>query len=553
MLRLRIGFFGIGIVLGYQALADNSQVPLLKKAVVANLSPKGQKVFSSQLHEFLTENGYAIDEVVLPEMSYETKKPLTVADFPIELQEPISKIKNIFEEWFVGFEWNDPQPNIKAGPFVITHSGLKLDMRVLNSPNPKTLRLNLDVQVQRIFFKAEKIRVHDVKNDFLGIMGVNNYVFKSSTNSIPFKANVVLTANADNGVLNWSLESIKSNLKNLSLEAVFDRPLILPEVEVRIGSRTHLLNNKVLEQKLIEAHPKLIEKAKEFASNYIEGDLIKKIAEMPPKPIVLDSVSEVNTFAPPGAPVNSPVADDYRWKLVPSSIMSLDTHLRFEFGVNVWDPKSKVPLPLNIQTTAIESPRLKADDAQFDLSLMVNRGFVNRIVALSFARKYFFEYELEKGEMISFRNSPTVTVPSGVGPREVELNIDFDAHLSGLQKFFVGKPAVHIKAPVRARFVKRKDGAGFELHLVAFDMSRVWINPQGINRIFLKNVEKTVTNTFTKLNKDWETKPAILLDKMPVPDSLLGLKLLLKDIKTDSLGFVYFQVDFELPQNRRDP
>lgn len=536
------------LIFSVSAAADSNRP--LANGIYVNLSPKGQKTLSGDFKSILSQSGISLDEIVLPEYVYESPKALSVEDFPPQFHEPIQKLRKIFEEWLLGFEWSDPRPHLEAGPLRIAHRSLNIDFRVLPSQSLDELNVQLSVQLERMKLTVDRVRLKDLNNDFLGEMGMDDYTFTSAEDSVPLKFQVLVRAKVVRGALVWQLDSLRSNLSAIKLEARFKRPLILPEVELRIGSRTHKLNTQTLEEKLIAIHPTIIERAKVFASAYIEKDLVEKIQQMPRDPIDLSSLAEANTFAPPGAPATLPQGQFFNWKLVPDAIYSSGSNLRFGFAVSLWDPVNRNAPAIDPNAMASGLPASIPQDANVDLDLMLNQGFMNRVVQLSFARRYFERHELEPGEIIRFKTPPRLTVPRGIGARDMELSLDFEAPLAGLKKFFVGD-AVHIKIPVRARF--ESGPKGFQLKMVRLEVERMWINPDTVNRLFLGMVKNGVEKKFNKLNEVWSKNPSVLIEALPVPDSALGLDLKVKDIRTDPSGYVHFLVDFEKSKIRSAP
>jgi hypothetical protein len=537
LLRRIFTLAALVVGLGASSLeAQSSRSTPLSGGLYLNLSPKGQKALSSEFHTILSQNGIAVEEIAIPEYVYESPEALTAEDFPPAFHESIAKLRKIFEEWLVGFEWSDPRPRLQAGPILVNHKGLEINLRVIPSQQRDEVRLRLDVQLHKLRVVVERIRLSDLNNDFLGEMGADQYTLSSGANSQPLKLSLIVSTQIHQGRLAWKLESMKSNLQDLDLIASFQRPLILPEVELRVGTRSHKLNTTTLEAKLLAVHPSIIEKAKVFASKYMEDELIEKLDSMPRESIDLSQLGETNTFSPPGAPKGLPQRQFFHWRLVPDGVSSLASNLRVAFAVDLWDPVALHSPPIDPSSMAREAPSFSDRDADVDLDLILNQGFLNRVVQLSFARKYFEKHELEPGEIIRFKSPPKLWIPRNSGVRDMELLLDFEAPLKGLQKFLVGS-AVHIKVPVKTRFEKGPEG--FQLKMLRLDVDRLWINPNNGIR-FKGQVEKAVREKFAKLNADWKAKPSVLIDSMPVPDAFMGLGLKVRDIRTDPAGYVHF-------------
>jgi hypothetical protein len=531
-------------------LNNNNSAALLSQGIYIDISPKGQESLSGEFQNLLSSNGISLDELVLPEYIYESDKAWEIVDFPEGIQDSVLKIKNIFEEWLLGFQWVDPWPRIEAGPLLVSNKSLGVKLRVLHPRQTENLRIQIGLELKNFKFEVDRVRLQDLNNDFIGLIGVDKYTLVSLPDSPNFKVNVVLQARIDDGLLTWKLESLKSNLSELKLQASFNRPLILPEVEIRVGTRRHLLNNEALEARLVALQPELIQKIQAFGSEWIENDLIEVVDQMPREALDLARLGETSTFAPPGAPKDLPAAQFFHWKLVPESLSNARRSLRLGLAVNLWDPVNTKMPPIDPRAGARDKPTTQPDDSKVDLNLILNQGFLNRVVQLSFARKYFEKHELEPGEYIRFKSPPTLTVPEGLGVHEMELFLDFESPLTGFKGWLVGS-AVHVQVPVRARFVARADNKGFQMNLVSVDISRMWVNPKSVNWPFRGTVEKEVRKKFTTLNAEWAKKPSVLLDQMPVPDSIAGLELDMKDIRTDAAGYVHFLIDLKKSQTTR--
>ena len=97
---------------------DISQKHLMKDAVHVQITPRGQKIFDTNLTNILGNLGINLDEGYFPSQSFAMDKPINVDDYQKSNPEAVQmfkQVRDLMTKWFVGFSLNNPRPALDIG------------------------------------------------------------------------------------------------------------------------------------------------------------------------------------------------------------------------------------------------------------------------------------------------------------------------------------------------------------------------------------------------------------------------------------------------------
>ena len=113
-------------------------------------------------------------------------------------------------------------------------------LRVLpGQEESKTIQLSLDLEADRLELNVSSLRLRDLKHSFLGDLGGDNlYIRLGNKNDKTLKVSIPMDLESSNGEIKVKVRDIVSNIDEMTFEAGWSKNLILPTVEITIGSHT---------------------------------------------------------------------------------------------------------------------------------------------------------------------------------------------------------------------------------------------------------------------------------------------------------------------------
>lgn len=380
---------------------------LLHNAIQVQFTDGGIKAFQDNVIGILRDQGIDIHRGFFNNLKFESKNEITLKEMETNSPETAKMFKaaqDALNAWLVDFKLNNPKPGVQ-----VSDAGYVVDIKKLSlNPDPKLLAtlnkkdgavLVLDLEVTEFFSAANDLLIYDLNNSYLGKVGFKRFTLRMTPPSPSMKIRIPLYFRInEQNQLEFEALTIQSNLNKTKIEARYEG-LIHPEISVQINNKKFSLNTDKLNQELRLEIPKMIDKAKTELHQYIQEKLPKFLNEAAKKSLLV-SLEQVNYMEPPGAPIND-TREQFRWGLKSEKVW-MNQSLHWELGVFVEDtlnnkslptPDDRSPVPAQLESVIPET--------QYDLGIAIDRGFINRILQLSFERQLFANLESCDGSGVS--------------------------------------------------------------------------------------------------------------------------------------------------------
>ena len=569
--------FALGLSTGSLALAQEQlvvnpgfpQVPqnpqIINNAVGLYLTPKGEESLSRNLEQILENTGFSLNTGYFSEVKFKSDKSISLealAKSSPQAGQMIQTLRQILSEWFVGLTINDPQPSVtmrKAGYRMALKSlRLSTDRAALASLGRKTgAVLAFDAEVDHLDVGADSVVMTDLKNDFLGPIGIMQPVLSLQPGSQNLKLHIPIFVDVSPSGVSFEVLSVASNFTETNLE-MRNGALIIPDVNIEVNGRKFPLNKEHLVKTFEEMKPKLLVQLKGTLDEALHQSFVKA-ANDAIKAKIPSSLGQVAQLKPPGAPKGAPKGStapgpDFVWGMNVKRIGMGTNVLAVELDSYVEDPSRKT-VPLGAKSGARGPVTLAgADPKLFDLALTVNRSLINRVLQLSTNRGLFSEVEAKPGQMLEVLRPPVLDSYKPTAGRDsmtpqLTMNVSLASPAQGcLQKIMLnGK--VKFTVDVVAHFVSGIPGAkGLRVQLDDFDMDSVYVWPESLSplgSLFHDQVVNGVKDELRKAAAGWKAKPNIVNGDFPLPPELFGQQLNIQTMRLDKNGYIVMFLNFQ--------
>ncbi len=522
--------------------------PGVEHAIGLFMTAQAQEYFHQNLTQVLFMNGYSLDQGAFDSWHYEAQDPLVLDNLPVEYQKfkgSLGTVRDLLKHWLRGFELKDPlfAADVTGIQYQASFKkfGLTADANAtmaLNQPNSAILVFAMEVPELRI--TVDSVRARDLNNPFLGAFGIDNISTGLAAGSQPLTISVPLLLNVTpSGGFGVKVLSVTSNFSDIALGLDFKRPMLLPEVELLVNGHPVKLNQKTLEDNLLKHEMDMLQALQKYLGDFAENNVPGIVNALIEKNMP-EGFSEVNEMNPPGA--DNPGQDDkFKWGLTPESLALDHQHLFLGFSSWVQDPK--VGNSDSVYYHAC-SPLPKLADlpvTDYDMALSVNQGFINRMLELSYARKYF-EAIPAGGEVLTLVAPPTLKIDGSAGANKGKVHMRVQNVIKGIRSWFVNNP-FQFEADMVVRPVHQKDGSN-QLVVDQIDEKSVTIEKKYIRTGLMSGaVHSVVLSHLKDANKQFAKTPKVLVQNLPIPSQVGGIPINVTAFQADPNGYLVLYVN----------
>jgi hypothetical protein len=271
--------------------ADNTDS--INHALGVFVTSRGQKYFQDHVQDVFLNNGISLTDGSFDQWNYQANSPMT-----------IGPVRDMIRGWLLGLELNDPLLKFEADG--VQYS---TQFNVISLRTDSTLQaqygasggvvLVFDLEVPQVRVSSDKLQASDVNNPMFGDFGVNGLWISMPQTSAPLKITIpfLLQANSSSGMTVSAL-SIGTNIATISLEAGFDRPLLLPKVEIIINDHTMTLDSAGVENDLMTNQKEILSSLQNYIDESIKSQGVQTANSMLAS-FFSGGMKEASTISPP--------------------------------------------------------------------------------------------------------------------------------------------------------------------------------------------------------------------------------------------------------------
>lgn len=555
------------------------QKHFIENAIQVSITPRGMGFFSTGLNDVLEAQGLSLEQGYFGGFEWKADKSYSINDLSLseEQRNMLTMIKNLLSKWLVGFTFNDFRPTVQVGDlgYVASFNKFALypDRALLQKLGKKTgAVLAIEMEIKEMTAMVDQVRVSDQNNPFIGTIGIDGVGLKigSSTNPLKVRLPFYIRIN-DNQELEFQAVNFESNLDSVDMELKYKK-LLVPKVVVEVNGHRFEMNEKQLESEFQERLPQILQEArgflKKFASEQLPGILNEKSKEM-----LKGTLEELNYMDPVGADRDPclPPPVPLVWGITPQKDgLSDNGSLQIKLNAFVEDsnrPYLSITPSLNAKGTLSLN---RVNPADYDIALAIDRGFINRMLQLSYLRGVFNGMAIDKtkpnGPKMDLTRQPEfqyvatpVGAPQAPGITYLKMVTTARIHkgfLQGMKQKAALKEPFEVDLAVVVKMMKDKYGQ-ILLYYYGIDANSVNIKPEyltGIGSLFDGTVRKEAIAALEQVAADWRATNALVSgDPLPIPTEVGGIRLEPQTISFDPSGHLVMYMTYAKPGSPLPP
>lgn len=543
------------------------QKHFLPNAIRLQITPRGMKYFETRLTELLTNMGVSFNEGFFPGTSWQSDKAYRLDDInmPPEQKQMLSMVSNMLTKWLIGFSFQEFRPTVQIGNTGYTAQfnrfALVTDEKLLRTLGKSDgAVLAIELEIKNMTLATSSLRASDQNNQFLGQVGADNVAVQIANGKTPLKIRLpfYVRINPKDGQMEFQAVQFTNNLDQVDMSLTYQK-LIVPQIVIEINGHRYEMNQKQLENELQQNLPDILTQLRKFLGNFATQQL-PQILNDEAKKVMTGSLEEVNRMTPPGAADNSfDAKNPLLWGLKVGAINLNDS---LQLGLNAY-----VEDPLRPSTNTMPAlgarglPNVSVVPASsYDIALALDRGFINRVLQLSFNRGIFSQIPMDGGLVLKLTQIPTMdyvdpsTVPNyGSIPNETSTLLRIKTKIlipKGMLTEFSQKLALkqpfEVQLDIIGKMIKTSTG---DLKIMYWDVDPASVSVPDkylsvIGSIFHNKVQQGVRDKLAAMAKDWRTSGKVLSASFPIPQEILGIKLDIQKVAFDRNGYILLYMNY---------
>ena len=527
------------IVIPFYAKA--AQITTIPHAVGLYFSEEGQRYFANNLQQVIRRNGVNLNTNTVPNQRHQTGEKTLAELFPDNpaLSNVVRQVKSNFARFFRSHEIvikNKHNFVVRAEDIkVLTNWGrIGLEFDRTNSRN-NNIALKLVLQLNNFQLKVNKVRAEDLVHSFFEEIGANNVNFSFGHTqaseplriTIPFRVRV-----GPSGKVTFDVTEPQTNLSNVRLVLDYDRPLLLPRVEIIVnGTRGHIRLSEV-ERTLRSKHNELIDGLKKTALEYLNTNFKKTVDELLTEK-VNPNFNTRNYMLPLGAP--NPRVPKMYYTIKPAFVGYREEYLYFALNSFIKDPRESGSSALDDRHTGTWGAQVRSlDSKNFDVAISLNQGMINRLLQLSRKRGYYNNISTASGATYNLVEQPMFDfkgrIPGSSLPPALKLKILYN--VDGFSSIAVNNP-IQIEFELKVKTVIKNGKVQLVTDGVVNDS--VYVPRSAARWEFLwPKVLSSAREQLQGMNSD--LRGIVLSDELPLPTDVLGFPMTLTGSTIDPNG-----------------
>lgn len=539
-------------------------------ALQVQISPRGLEIFKTKLRSMIITQA-ALDpaEIPLDPFTKEWDQAIKWDDLQSspESKALVKMVREMLSKWLVGFSLNDLRPQLQVGDSMIvtkySRFALVTDEALLRSLGKNTgAVLALELEIKESNVSTSYLKFFDLNNTFLKAQ-VQDLSLKIAGGNTPLKLRLpfYVKINEKNS-LEFEALKIESNLNNIDLQLKYSN-LLVPNVEIHIDDQVFKMNKSQLDAQITANLPAALVQIRSFISGFATSELPKILNEKAQQ-LLGKTLEEIQPINAPGS--DNP-QDHFFWGL---QLAGIQQNQNLQVKLNAFaedEPQyAKLHTPPKKEQSSRGAPNLNVVKPEaYDVGVSVDRGLINRLLQLSFERKFFEKIPVQKNMTLKLTQSPTVDAAPGVNgiganPKSTMMKIQVALKIpagiiTGLQKLAI-KDQFEMSMEILARLEEkeyptcgtRAGEKGIAILLTKINLDSVFVDDQWftfpIGKLFKGAVMDAIKKTLTDISKDWAGAGQSIGGCFTPPREILGLKLDVGQIGMDPKGHLLIYFDY---------
>lgn len=548
----------------------------IRDAIAIRITPRGQKIFSSNFDETLRYIG-AFDPsyFYLKSNHFKSQKPIELSDEALD----IFKTLNL---WMPQLKLSRPRPSIQVNEveaqFDFTKFGLsfsappRLPGEFAESQQRVVMTTNLSVS--NFIFDIERIEYQDLDNNDFGVYALNHFrLNKSSPKNLNISLPVEIHVDPKNAGMRLFMYPVANNLDDVNMKYSFTgtqdhRVEIPPRTGVLINGKEIPLESGAIANDLIRHQDRLLtairkqvvifikDKLPQMVNNILQEKVFKKLAEVNDMKFFASNLKHNGKIYH----VTPPEKNLIKLRFQLESFYSDDQgSLVAQVSATARDPESRFQSPLPVDAMSLKAPPL--NDAgfagQYDLVASLNQGLINRILDLNAQRGFFQNVPVGKAtdkpkglfdrfkdndesapaSFVTLRGAPVARFDQSQ-PDRIKVHVELQPELSFIQRIGVLE-GTYVGIDFFLKIAMTDEG----VRLVADHVSEKFeLNDQFIRAHVLKStVHSLILKKIKEVNDDIKKDPPSF--PLPIPTAFVGIPVDIKAFKIMPEGYlnIYYQ------------
>lgn len=543
------------------------QKHILPGAIRLQITPRGMKYFETRMTDLLANMGVSLDEGFFPGTSWqsETAYRMDAINMPAEQKQMLSLVSNMLTKWLIGFSFQEFRPTVQIGNTGYTAQfnrfALVTDEKLLRTLGKSDgAVLAIELEIKNMTLATSNLRASDQNNQFLGQIGADNIAIQLANGKTPLKVRLpfYVRINPKDGQMEFQAVQFTNNLDQVDMSLTYQK-LIVPQIAIEINGHRYEMNQKELENQLQQNLPTILTQLRQFLGKFATEQLPQMLNDEAKK-IMTGSLEEVNRMTPPGADDNSfDAKNPLLWGLKVGGINMRDS---LQLGLNAYVEDPLRPLTNTMPALGARGlPNVNVvPSSSYDIALAIDRGFLNRVLQLSFNRGIFSQIPMDGGLMLKLTQIPTMdyvapgTIPDYGGlPNETSTLLRIKTRIlipKGMLTAFSEKMALkqpfEVNLDLIGKMIKTSKG---DLKIMYWDVDPASVSVDNkylsfIGSIFKNKVQKGVREKLAEMAKEWRTTGKVLSESFPIPHEILGIKLDTQKVVFDPNGYILLYMTY---------
>lgn len=510
------------------------------------ISPSGQEFINENILDVLFLTGFSLEHFYFNDIEHELEE-LEIEELlnnDVQMRDLMTRSKEALERFLLGFEIDPHRFHFKGEEIIFSTFW---DQFQINFTRPHFnggsdnggILATIELEARDMSLFVKMMRAQDKNNNLLGVWGFDDFEISLNERSPSLQVTIpIMIYNTERGQFRFSARPAYSNIDLLVFDFDFTSPITMPRMGISINDYHLELNRLEVENSLRESMPMLLLTAQEMAQEFFIDEFHNVLTDFLNENFQVGGI-DMNAMDPPGAPEGE-VVEKFDWGIELSYFDFVNNHIHVSLSSFIEDPELRNDIPFDQQRFhALNQPKEPFESFSYDLALGLNKGFVNRLIQLSFERGFFREFDIE-GEDTPIRvpNRPVFEISSNGEDVKARLALEIEHHVSGIQSIFV-------KNPMRIEFDLE---IGFPVVDGAIQMVVNGINTDSIRvgERFIRMFRGTVLNAIRKQVQGIDISGMVLVEEFPVPESLGGIEIHPSNVKIDENGHLIIYMDFNL-------
>lgn len=544
------------------------QKHFLPNAIRIQITDRGMKYFETKMGDLLSNMGISIDEGFFPGTTWQSDKTYNIndLDMPPEQKQMLLMVSNMLNKWLIGFSISDFRPSVQIGntgySAQFNRFALVTDEKLLNSLGKTDgAVLAIELEVKNMNIATSSLRATDQGSlSILGPVGADNVSVRIATNTplkirLPFYVRI----NPTTGQPELQAIQITNNIDQTDLSLTYQK-LVVPQIVLEVNGHRYEMNKNELDNQLQANLPDILVQLRKFLGEFATQQLPQMLNDEIKKALT-GSLEEVNKMTPPGADDNSfDAKNPLLWGL---KVGSINMRGALQLGLNAY-----VEDPLRPATSTMPAlgarglpnvNNILSPDA-YDIALAIDRGFINRILQLSFNRGLFSNIPMDGGLVAKLTQIPTMDYidPSTVtryGIPMSDMSSFLKLHIKllvpkGMLEGFSQKAAIdepfEISLDVIGKIIQTPTG---DLRIMYWDVDPASVGIEDkyltvIGKLFRSKVESGLRDKMATMAQTWRSSSKVLANSIPIPQEILGIKLQTKKVTFDPNGYLLLYMNY---------